>query len=90
MAGTGVLFQPVHRHILAIAGLFHAAVGHLRGQHEVGVDPGAAILQGGGTGHRLADILSPDGGGEAILGVVGEGDGLLEIIDRGDGDHGAN
>ena len=64
-------------------------MGHLAGQHEVGVDPGAAILQGGCTGHRLADILGPDGGGEAILGVVGKGDGLLEIIDRGDGDHGA-
>ena len=33
------------------AGLLHPAMGHLVGQHEVGVHPGAAVAQAGGGGH---------------------------------------
>ncbi len=56
----------------------------------MGVDPGAAILQPGGGLHGLADILGPDGGGEAVIAVVRPGNGLLGLGEAGDGDDRAN
>lgn len=61
MPDHGVILQRVGAEVFAVAGLFQAAVGHLINQHEMGVDPGAAIAEGGGGLHGAADIAGPDG-----------------------------
>jgi hypothetical protein len=87
VAHGGVVLQRVGRHVLAVAGLLDAAMRHLVGQHEVGVDPGAAVLQPRGRGHRAADILGPHRRGEAVVAVIGPGDRLVDIGEAGDRDH---
>ncbi len=59
---------------------------HLVDQHEMRVDPGAAILQAGGGLHAAADILGPDGGGQAVIAVVCPGNGIIGIGEAGDRD----
>ncbi len=57
-----VVFQCVDRHVLAVAGLLQAAMRHLVDEHEVGVDPGAAILQAGAAVFmpRLMSLVQTD------------------------------
>ena len=73
--------------ILAVAGTFEPAVRHFVDEHEVGVDPGATVTQGRGHFHSLGEITGPNGGGEAVLGVIGPADGLVGGLELGDGDN---
>ena len=43
MPGDRVVFQGIHRHVFAVPGMLQAPVGHLIHQHEMCVDPSAAI-----------------------------------------------
>ena len=61
MAYSGIVFERIDGHILAVAGLLHATMGHLIDEHEMGVEPSAAILKASGATHRKADIPGPDG-----------------------------
>jgi len=56
-----VIFQPIHGHVLSVTRLLHAPVGHFVGQCEVGVDPGAAVLEAAGDVHGPADVPGPHG-----------------------------
>jgi hypothetical protein len=46
---------------------------HLAHQHEVGVDPCAAIVKPSGRRHALADVGGPHRRGEPVVAVVGPG-----------------
>lgn len=87
MADAGVVFQSVHGHVLAIARLFHAAVGHFADEHEVRVYPSAAILQARGEAIGAPHILCPDRRRQAVIRVVGERQGLGFVRKRGDRHH---
>ena len=78
MADDGIILQRIGRHVLAIAGLLKPAMRHFIDQHEMRVDPGAAITQPGRRGHGATDILGPDRGGEAVIAVIGDGDGVVD------------
>jgi len=45
-------------------------MGHFADEHEVRVDPGAAVLQPRGNREGLADVLRPDRRREAVVRVV--------------------
>ena len=66
-----VNLERVHRHVFAEARLFEAAVGHFVGQHEVRVDPCAAVLKPRGYIHSFTHVLRPNRRCEAVIAVVG-------------------
>ena len=53
MARNGVVLEREDREIFAVARTFESAVGHFVDQHEVGVDPGASVAEGGCDFHAL-------------------------------------
>jgi hypothetical protein len=61
MARDGVVLERVHGEVLAVARGLQPAMRHLVHQHEVGVDPGAAIMKPRGRGHALTDVRGPHG-----------------------------
>src|SRR5919108_986695 len=61
----GVVLERVHGQVLAVAGLLEAAVGHLRDQRDVVVDPHTAEAQRFGYAQRAPDIARPHRRGEA-------------------------
>src|SRR5690606_33964163 len=87
VAHAGVVLEAIHGHVLAVARVLHAAVRHLADQHEMRVDPGAAVLQARGQAVGAADITGPHRRGQAVVGVVGEGEGLRFVTEWGDTDH---
>jgi hypothetical protein len=68
--------------VLAVAGPLEPAVRHLAHQHEMRVDPRAAVLQPCGDAHRLADVVAPHGGREPVVRVVRPGDRLSASLKR--------
>lgn len=60
---------------------------HLANQHEMGINPGTAILQSGAKPVRPPDVLSPDGGCQTIARIVGPPQNLIFIIKDGYTDH---
>ena len=56
MAYSRVILKRIHRHVLAITRLLQAAVRHLVAQHEMRVDPRAAVLKRTGDLHCAADV----------------------------------
>ena len=62
---------------------------HLADQHEVGVDPGAAITEARGGGHGAAHVLGPDRGGKAVVAVVGPAHRIVNLAEGRDRDDGA-
>ena len=61
MAHGGVVLQTVHGHVLAITRQFLTAVGHFADEHEVGVHPGAAVLQACGQAMGASYVGGPHG-----------------------------
>ena len=55
-----VVLEPVHREVLAVAGLLEAAVRHLGDERDVVVDPHAAEAQRLRDPQRAADVARPD------------------------------
>src|SRR5215475_2829672 len=64
---AGVLLEPVHGQVLAVAGLLEAAVRHLLHRGPVGVDPDGAEIQLPGHPHGPPVIVGPDRGREPVL-----------------------
>ena len=62
-------------------------MGHFADQHEVAVDPGAAVLQARCHLHGLVEVLRPDRRGQAVFRVVGPVHDLRQFIKTGDGHH---
>src|SRR5688500_5194718 len=60
-----VVLEPVHRKVLAVAGLLEAAVRHLGDERDVVVDPHAAEPQRLRDPQRTTDVARPHGGREA-------------------------
>src|SRR5207248_1265299 len=60
VAGHGVVFQRVGAQILAVAGLPHAAMRHLVGQHEMAIDPGAAVTKARRRRQPARNVFGPD------------------------------
>ena len=54
-----------------------------------GVDPNRSGPDGAGGPEGLADVPGPDGGGQAVLGVVGLAGHLGHVVEREHGGHGA-
>ena len=86
MANNRVILQPINRHILSIAGLFLPTVRHLANQREMGIDPGATILQASAKAMRSPNIPGPDGGCQAVFRIVGPCQHLIFIIKYGPAD----
>ena len=76
----GVILQTVRRHILAVARKLLPAVRHFAHQHEMGVNPGAAILQTRAQAMRPADVPGPDRRSQTILRIVGPAQRLLFVM----------
>src|SRR5882672_6211421 len=83
----GVFLDRVYREVLAVAGFLEAAVGHLRDQRDVVVDPDTAEAQRVCDSHRAADVAGPDRGGKAVAGRVSPLDRLRLVVERLHGDH---
>src|ERR1700752_1381472 len=66
----GVVLEPVHREVLAVAGVLEAAVRHLGDERDVGVDPDAAEVEQPGHAHRPPVVAGPHARGEAVLDPV--------------------
>ena len=60
MSRDRVVFQRIHRHVLAVPGMLQAPMGHLIHQHEMCVDPSAAIAKPGSSLHSPAHVTCPD------------------------------
>src|SRR6478752_6469070 len=67
----GVVLEPVHGEVLAVARVLEAAVRHLGDERDVGVDPDDAEVEALGHPHRAAVVLGPHAGGQAVLDAVG-------------------
>src|SRR4051812_46208428 len=74
-----VVLEPVHREVLAVAGVLEAAVRHLGDERDVRVDPDAAEVEAPGDAHRSAVVLRPDRGGEPVLHAVGPAHRLVLV-----------
>src|SRR5262249_24926632 len=86
MANDRIILEGIDREVLAIARTLEAAVRHLVSEHEVAVDPGAAVLEPRRHCHRPADVLRPHRRGEAVVGIVSPGDRLFRLAEAGDRD----
>ncbi|MPL93022.1 hypothetical protein SDC9_39146 [bioreactor metagenome] len=84
-----VILERIDRHVLAIARLLQPAMRHLVGQHEMGVHPGAAVLQPRGDREALAHVLGPDRRRQPIVRVIRPADRLFRLVEAGDRDDGA-
>src|SRR5471032_3692877 len=62
-------------------------MGHFADQHEMAVDPGAAVLKARRDLHGFVEVLGPDRRGEAVFRVVSPVHGLCQFIKTGHGDH---
>src|SRR5262249_3128543 len=82
-----VVLEPVHRQVLAVAGLLEAAVRHLGDQRDVGVDPDAAEVQPARHPHGPAVVGRPHRRRQAVLGPVGPLHGLVLVGEALHGDH---
>src|SRR5471032_1174622 len=60
---------------------------HFAHEHEMSVDPGAAVVQLGGYLERAAYVARPYGTCEPEVGVVGPGNSLGRIVEAGDRHH---
>ncbi|MNF78219.1 hypothetical protein D3C84_603920 [compost metagenome] len=87
VAHHAVVLQRIAGQVLAVAGTLEAAMGHLADQHEVAVDPGAAVLQASGDLHGLVQVAGPHRRGQAVFGVVGPIHRGSQFVEAGDGDH---
>src|ERR687893_283376 len=74
-----VVLEPVHRQVLAVAGVLEAAVRHLGDERDVRVDPHAAEVELLAHPHGAAEVLGPDAGGQAVLDAVGPGERLVLV-----------
>lgn len=72
MTHHGVIFQPIHCHILAVPGEFLPAVGHFADQHKVGIYPSATILQAGAEAIGAAHVKTDDTCPKRIPALFGE------------------
>src|SRR5580693_4415451 len=79
----GVSLQDLVAHFPAPAGLLVPAERQGRVEHVVAVDPDRAGPQLLGQRVRLGDVLGPDPGAEAVLGIVGLGRDLVDALERG-------
>src|ERR1700723_1148040 len=84
----GVKIQYFVTHFAAPSGLLIAAEGHRRIKHVVAIDPDGPRPKQRSSTVRLADVASPDAGGQTILGGVGLGDEVVHILEWDGGDHG--
>ena len=83
----GVVLEPVHGQVLAVARVLEAAVRHLGDQRDVRVDPHAAEVQPAGHPHGAAVIGGPHRRRQPVLGPVRPGQRLVlgaELLDRDD------
>src|SRR5215211_306324 len=62
-----VVLEAVHRQVLAVAAVLEAAVGHLRDDRDVGVDPDRAEVELLRHPHGPSVVLGPDAGGEPVV-----------------------
>ena len=53
---------------------------HLVHQHEVGVDPSAAVLEARRRRHAPADVCGPHRGSEPVIAIVGPANCLVDIV----------
>src|ERR1039458_7699157 len=83
--GLEVLFQTVLAVSAADAGLAPAGVEALHGLEVLAIHVGLAELQLVRGAHGYIERAGVDGGGQAVLAVVGVGDGFVEGGKRGDG-----
>ncbi len=67
--------------------LLDAAIGHVGLHHQVLVDLHEPGLEPLGGVERGLEIAGPDGGGQAVFGVVGLADGVLVILELDDAGH---
>src|ERR1035438_2768319 len=75
----GVVLEPVHGEILAVARVTVAAMGHLSHQRNVRVDPDAPEVEPLGHAHRATVVARPDRRGQPELDLIGPGHRLLLI-----------
>src|SRR5450830_361274 len=83
MANGGVVLQPIHGHVLTIPRQFLTAVRHFADEHEVGVHPGAAVLQACGQAVGTSDISGPHRRRQAVVRIVGPAEYLCFITELG-------
>src|SRR2546426_779791 len=67
MLDLRVLLEGVDRHVLAVAALLVAAMGHLVDERDVRVDPDRAELQLAGHAKRAPDVSGPDRRGKPVV-----------------------
>src|SRR5205823_11044779 len=84
----GVVLEAVHGQVLAVPGVLEPAMGHLRHDRDVCVDPHGAEVQPAGYAHGPSVVPGPDAGGEPVLDAVGPGDGLVLVAEALHGDDG--
>src|ERR1700693_1086062 len=89
MAHEAVIFERIHAQVLAVAGLLETAMRRLAHDHEMSVDPAAAIAQAGRGRHGARDIPRPDRGCQSIVRIIGPADCLLDLLERRDRYHGS-
>src|SRR3954452_4385064 len=86
MLDMGVVLEGVHRQVLAVARLLVAAVRHLGGEGDVGVDPDTTESQGLRDPQRAAHVPFPYGRRKSVSGSVGPLYGLRLVVERLNGD----
>src|SRR6476646_2275887 len=77
MSCDGVVLQRIHREVLTVTGRLETAMRHLVHQHEVSVDPSAAVLEARRRRHAPADVCGPHRGGEPVIAIVGPANCLV-------------
>src|SRR5262252_7292757 len=73
----GVVLEAIDRKVLAIARVLEAAMGHLRHERYVRVDPDRAEVQQPSGPHRASVIPGPDARRQAVPDAIGPPDRLV-------------
>src|SRR6516165_10633291 len=84
---AGVVLEPVHGQVLAVARVLEAAVRHLGHQRNVGVNPDATEVEAPGHPHSPAVVTGPHRRRQPVLGAIGPGQRLVlvaELLHRDD------
>src|SRR5258706_13256531 len=81
-----IVLEAVNRQVFAVPGVLEPAVGHLRDERNVSVDPDGAEVQRSRGPHRPSVIACPYARGQTVLDAVGPPDRLVLRTETLDGD----
>src|SRR5215212_8737017 len=83
---AGVVLEPVHRQVLAVAAVLETAVRHPRDERDVGVDPDDAEVEVAAHPQGTTVVPGPHTGGQPVLDPVGPAQRLALVRELLHGD----